>query len=556
MQEFKDANAQPSQPEAPAPKSRGGRLLRWLAYITIICLLFLGGIFTGVYLGLGRSSTGLGKLGTIYGLIERYYVDSVDFDSLQEQALPLILSQLDPHSVYLNAEANRQETEGLEGSFAGIGVQFNTLLDTVVVVRVIEGGPSERAGLQPGDRIRKAGSTNLVKDSITTEEIMKALKGPEDTVVRLLIKRGAKTFESAVVRGAVPVSSIDAAYMIRPHVLYVRLNKWGAQTPQEFQQAWADHSAQGIERILIDLRDNGGGYLQAATTLLSEFLDKGNLLVYNQGAHYPRENFTSPRTGRLRQTPVTVLVNENSASASEIFSGAMQDLDRALIVGRRTFGKGLVQVPFTLSDSSVLRLTVARYYTPSGRSIQKSYAKGLEAYAEDIEERYLHGELFSADSVSRPDTTRYYTRMGRVVYGGGGITPDIFVPRDSTGLNAYYVRLMRSGTLMRFAFTYADAHRTELLAHKTASALDKHLQSIGDQLVSSYAVYAQRYGVPQRPGMLLECAPLLRRDLIALIADLIGGDRNLFYELRNERDPEVIKALEILESPDWKPKKS
>ena len=409
------------QPASPRPE-RKAHLLRGLTYGLVTILVFLLGISTATYFGIGGRRGTSSKLDEIYSLIQQYYVDSTNMDSLSEEALPFILSQLDPHSVYLNAEENKASTETLEGSFAGIGIQFNTLLDTVVVVRVIEGGPSERAGLQAGDRILRADTTSFLRDSLTSEQIMKALKGPEDTVVKLTLQRGKKVFTTSVVRGAVPVPTLDASYMIRPHVLYVRLNKWGTQTPLEFQQAYADHASEGVERILLDLRDNGGGYLQAATTLASEFLSKGDLLVYNKGAHYPREDFKCPRDGRLRNVPLTVLVNDNSASASEIFAGAMQDLDRALIVGRRTFGKGLVQLPFELRDHSVVRLTVARYYTPSGRSIQKSYAKGYEAYAEDIEDRYLHGELYSADSISRPDTTRYYTRLGRTVYGGGGIT--------------------------------------------------------------------------------------------------------------------------------------
>ena len=542
--------------QSPSPKpERKARLLRWLTYTAGFVLTFLFGIFVSLFLGLGGQRGPSGKLGEIYSLIQEYYVDSANLDSLTEQALPLILAQLDPHTAYLNAEENKVSTESLEGSFAGIGVQFNTLLDTVVVVRVIEGGPSERAGLKAGDRILKADTTNLVRDSITSEEIMKALKGPEDTVVRLTVRRGGKTFVASVVRGAVPVSTIDAAYMIRPHVLYLRLNKWGAQTPIEFQQAYADHSAEGVERILIDLRDNVGGYLQAATALATEFLSKGDLLVYNKGAHYPREDFKSPRDGRLKEIPLSILVNENSASASEIFAGAMQDLDRALIVGRRTFGKGLVQVPFELRDRSVVRLTVARYYTPSGRSIQKSYAKGFEAYAEDIEDRYLHGELYSADSISRPDTTRYYTRMGRVVYGGGGITPDIFTPRDSVGINTYYLRLLRSGTFQRFAFTYADRERSRLSALGSDKAILDHLQAQGDQIVYAYASYAQQHGVPQRPGHLQESLPILRRDLVALIADMLGGDKNAYYRARNEQDPEVLTALERLTSSQWRPTK-
>ena len=543
------------QPASPQPE-RKAYLLRGLTYGLVTILVFLLGISTATYFGVGGRRGTSSKLDEIYSLIQQYYVDSTNMDSLSEEALPFILSQLDPHSVYLNAEENKASTETLEGSFAGIGIQFNTLLDTVVVVRVIEGGPSERAGLQAGDRILRADTTSFLRDSLTSEEIMKALKGPEDTVVKLTLQRGKKVFTTSVVRGAVPVPTLDASYMIRPHVLYVRLNKWGTQTPLEFQQAYADHASEGVERILLDLRDNGGGYLQAATTLASEFLSKGDLLVYNKGAHYPREDFKCPRDGRLRNVPLTVLVNENSASASEIFAGAMQDLDRALIVGRRTFGKGLVQLPFELRDHSVVRLTVARYYTPSGRSIQKSYAKGYEAYAEDIEDRYLHGELYSADSISRPDTTRYYTRLGRTVYGGGGITPDIFTPRDSTGINPYYIRLLRSGTLQRFAFSYADSHRGQFLRLGSDAAVQEYLQAQGEQIVYAYARYAdQKGGVAQRPGYLQESMAILRRDLTALIYDLLGRDKDAFYRLHNERDPEVLKALEQLTSPAWRPHK-
>ena len=543
------------QPASPQPE-RKAYLLRGLTYGLVTILVFLLGISTATYFGIGGRRGSSSKLDEIYSLIQQYYVDSTNMDSLSEEALPFILSQLDPHSVYLNAEENKASTETLEGSFAGIGIQFNTLLDTVVVVRVIEGGPSERAGLQAGDRILRADTTSFLRDSLTSEQIMKALKGPEDTVVKLTLQRGKKVFTTSVVRGAVPVPTLDASYMIRPHVLYVRLNKWGTQTPLEFQQAYADHASEGVERILLDLRDNGGGYLQAATTLASEFLSKGDLLVYNKGAHYPREDFKCPRDGRLRNVPLTVLVNENSASASEIFAGAMQDLDRALIVGRRTFGKGLVQLPFELRDHSVVRLTVARYYTPSGRSIQKSYAKGYEAYAEDIEDRYLHGELYSADSISRPDTTRYYTRLGRTVYGGGGITPDIFTPRDSTGINPYYIRLLRSGTLQRFAFSYADSHRGQFLRLGSDAAVQEYLQAQGEQIVYAYARYAdQKGGVAQRPGYLQESMAILRRDLTALIYDLLGRDKDAFYRLHNERDPEVLKALEQLTSPAWRPHK-
>lgn len=548
-----------STTSSPSPQpERRGNLLRWLTLGAVGLLLFLGGIFSSRFLphSLGGRADIPTKLQEAFSLIQKYYVDSVNLDSITERSLSLFLAQLDPHSVYLNAEDNKASTESLEGSFAGIGVQFNTLLDTVVVVRVIEGGPSERAGLKAGDRILSADTTSLLaKDSLTSDQVMKVLKGPEKSVVRLKVQRGKEIFEARVVRGLVPVPSLDAAYMIRPHVLYVRLNKWGAQTPLEFQQAYAEHAGEDIQRILLDLRDNGGGYLQPATMLATEFLSKGDLLVYNQGAHYPREDFRADHTGRLKELPLTVLVNEFSASASEIFAGAMQDQDRALIIGRRTFGKGLVQVPFDLKDGSTIRLTVARYHTPSGRSIQKSYAKGYEAYAEDLEQRYEHGELYSADSITRPDTTRYFTRGGRVVYGGGGITPDVFTPRDSTGINPYYLRLLRSGTLQHFAFTYADRHRARLLSLGSDEAIISALRDQGDQIVGAYVQYASTQGIAQRPGYLQESLLLLRRDLLPLIADMLGADRNLYFKLRNLKDTEVLTALDRLERADWRPKK-
>lgn len=551
MQEVSTQDAATTSNNKP---QRKGRFFRNLAWVAAFVLTFLSGALLTLYYSFNRMGNSGGKIEQVMGLLQRYYVDSVNLDSLSEKALPLILAQLDPHSTYLSPEENKTETESLDGSFAGIGVQFNTLLDTVIVVRVIEGGPSERAGIKAGDRILRADTTNLVKDSLSSDQVMKALKGPENSVVRLQIKRGSKTFVAPVVRGLVPVTSIDAAYMIRPHVLYVRLNKWGAQTPQEFQQAVADNLSQGVERIMIDLRDNGGGYLQAATALASSFLPDHSLLVYNQGLHYKREDFYSEGDGRWKSMPLIVLVNEASASSSEIFSGAMQDLDRALIVGRRTFGKGLVQLPFDFTDGSVVRLTVARYHTPSGRSIQKSYAKGYEAYAEDLENRYLHGEFYSADSISRPDTTRYYTRLGRVVYGGGGITPDIFTPRDSAGINPYYIRLMSSGTIQRYAFMWADSHRAELQRLNDKQLMD-YLTANGESIVQGYASYASTKGVAQRPGYLQESMTRLKRDLTALIADMLGMDKNLFYRMRNNDDPEVQTALTRLMSPAWRPVK-
>lgn len=523
-------------------------------------LALLGGIFV---FGLGMITQsrlfGLGSsantLDAVLGLIERYYVDSVDMQDLEAKVMPQVLKELDPHSVYLPAEVNKLETEGLEGGFSGIGVQFITFTDTVTVTRVVEGGPSERAGILAGDRILKADDMLLYGDSLNQETIFKKLRGQAGSIVNLTILRGPDTLSLPVVCGAVPVSTLDADYMIDNKWLLVRINKWGAHTHQEFLNAYIKHKGEGIKGIILDLRDNGGGYLHAATALASEFLPKGKLIVYTEGRAYPREESVTGRNGILQEMPLVVLVNENSASASEIFAGAMQDHDRAKVVGRRTFGKGLVQAPFVLADSSVIRLTIARYYTPSGRSIQRSYASGADEYRRDLEERFLHGELFNADSVATQDSTEYRTSLGRTVYGGGGIHPDIFVPLDSTGLNSYYLRLMNSGSMPRFAFDYADRNRELLSSFMTVSALKQHLAQQGMGLLFDYAYYAQRQGVPIRTTMLHQSSKHLLAQLHARIAELVWPDPGVFFEVIMSDNPDLNKAIELLNNGEWKPTK-
>lgn len=527
---------------------------RW--WIPLVCVLV--GIFV---FGLGMITqsrffplgAGANSLAAVLGLIERYYVDSVDIKDLEARVMPQVLKELDPHSVYLPAELNKLETEGLEGGFSGIGIQFITFTDTVTVTRVIAGGPSERAGLQAGDRLLKADTMLLYGDSLNQEAIFKKLRGDEGSIVNLTVQRGKETLVLPVVRGAVPVSTLDAQYMIDNKWLLVRINKWGAHTHQEFLNAYIEHKAEGVKGIILDLRDNGGGYLHAATAVASEFLPKGKLIVYTEGRAYPREEFITESNGALQDMPLVVLLNENSASASEIFAGAMQDHDRAKVIGRRTFGKGLVQAPFELSDNSVVRLTIARYYTPSGRSIQRSYAAGVDEYRRDIEERYLHGELFSADSVAAHDTTVYKTSLGRTVYGGGGIHPDIFVPLDSTGLNSYYLRLMNSGSMSQFAFEYADSHRELLSSFINVSALKQHLAQQGMSLLFDYAYYAQRQGVPIRTTMLHQSSKQLLAQLHARIAELVWTDPGVFYEVIMAENPDVLKAVELLSNGQWRP---
>lgn len=521
-------------------------------YIVLFAIIFAFGWFLGqrTYFGSGGVH---GRIGEVVRLIDRHYVDTLDLGAMGERVIPLILSDLDPHSAYLSAEANRSESEGLEGSFQGIGIQFNRLKDTVIISRIIPGGGAERAGLLPGDRILRADTTSLIGGELTNEYVMKQLKGAGGTVVALDVLRSGKPIKVSVVRGPVPISSIDAAYLTGDKYLYIRLNKWAGVTHQEFLSAFVRFRKEGINGVILDLRDNSGGYLEAAVSLAGEFLPKNSKIVYTEGRKHPRDNYYTERDGLLIDMPLVVIVNEFSASASEIFAGAMQDYDRATIVGRRTFGKGLVQRPFMLSDSSVVRLTVARYYTPSGRSIQKSYASGIDAYSRDLEERFEHGELYSADSVAITDSVNYYTSGGRVVHGGGGIMPDIFVPRDSTGINSYYLRLIQSGTLPRFAFDYADRHRERLAAFNSVGELHQYLSAQGNSLLYDYAYYAQANGVAIRTTLLNKSASLILGQLQAVIADNVSGDTGAYYQIINIQSQEVNLAIRLLEEDKWKP---
>ncbi len=524
----------------------------------LILLVFFGG-FTARSCSeklLNSNDRRSDRINVVNELIQKYYVDTVDMDSLQQKVIPLMLSQLDPHSAYLPAELNKREEESLEGSFQGIGVQFNRLIDTVVVTRVVKGGAAERAELRAGDRILKADSISLEGAELTNDFIMKKLKGPAKSVVDLTIRRDNEIIHKLVVRGPVPISSIDAHYTLSDSILYVRLNRWGARTHQEFLNAYIQSKQKHeIKGFIIDLRDNSGGYMQAALSLSAEFLEEGKELLYIKGKSYPKEEFKSEKDGLFTQIPLTVLINEYSASASEIFAGLMQDHDRALIIGRRSFGKGLVQSPFMLSDSSVVRLTIARYYIPSNRCIQRDYSKGYGNYAMDISKRYEHGELFNSDSIAQADsTTLYHTLGGRPVYGGGGITPDLFIPRDSTGFNSYYLRLLQSGTLPHFAFNYADTHRKTLGRFKTVESLYNYLVAQRKSLLFEYAYYAQSKGIPIRTSLLHRSSEVLLSQLRALIADNVSADMGAFYEIINKRNQAVLTAEKAIKDGSWKPK--
>lgn len=399
-------------------------------------------------------------------VIERFYVDSVDAGNMVQDAIVAMLKTLDPHSSYSDPEETKELTTPLEGNFSGIGVQFNMLNDTLFVIQTTSGGPSEKVGILPGDRIVQAGDSVIAGRKLPNSRIIKILRGPKGSEVDLkVLRRGeAQPIVFHVVRDDIPVYSVDAAYMADPTTGYIRVSRFGEETDKEFEAALEKLRKQGMQNLIVDLEDNGGGYLQAAHQLASHFLDKGDMVVYTDAPKMGRTVYAVEKPGNFNKGRLVIMANQYSASASEILSGAVQDNDRGLIVGRRTFGKGLVQRPFPFPDGSMIRLTVSRYYTPSGRSIQKPYAPGdEESYRKDMLHRYEAGEFSSADSIHLPDSLRFETLHNhRPVYGGGGIMPDLFVPIDTTAFTPYYRNLVAKGILNRFCITYVDRNRSQL----------------------------------------------------------------------------------------------
>ncbi|MDE6438056.1 MAG: S41 family peptidase [Muribaculaceae bacterium] len=408
------------------------------------------------------------KLRLAEGVIERYYVDDVNSDKMVQEAIIAMLKTLDPHSTYSDPEETKELTTPLEGNFSGIGVQFNMLNDTLFVIQTTSGGPSEKVGILPGDRILAAGDSLISGVKRPNSQILKILRGPKGSRVDLkVLRRGVnEPIMFGVTRDDIPIYSVEAAYMADPSTGYIRISRFAEETDAEFRKAVADLRSKGMKQLIVDLQDNGGGYLQAAHQLASHFLGKNDLVVFTEAPKMGRQLYTVEQPGDLAKEPVVILANQYSASASEILAGALQDNDRGLVVGRRTFGKGLVQRPFPFPDGSMIRLTVSRYYTPSGRSIQKPYADGdQDAYRKDMLHRYEAGEFSSADSIHFPDSLRYETlRNHRPVYGGGGIMPDLFVPVDTSGYSDYYRDLVAKGIINRFGITYVDEHRKELKA--------------------------------------------------------------------------------------------
>ena len=529
--------------------SNKNRLMPFLLAICLVAGILIGTFYTNHFSGnkLGIINTSSNKLNALLHIIDEQYVDTVSMFNLVEEAMPQILAELDPHSSYIPAKDLEAVNSDLKGSFSGIGVQFTIQDDTIHINSVIQGGPSEKVGLLAGDRIVEVDDSSFVGKIVTNSEAMRRLKGEKGSKVKLGIYRpGEKEIlHFTVVRGDIPVKSIDAAYMINDKFGYVKVNKFGETTYPELLVALAQLSQANCKGMIIDLRGNTGGYMAAAIQMVNEFLPNNKLIVYTEGRKSPRENYTSNGTGSSQTMPLIVLMDEGSASASEIFAGAIQDNDRGTIIGRRSFGKGLVQQPIEFSDGSAIRLTIARYYTPSGRCIQKPYEKGNDAeYEMDIITRYEHGEFFSADSIKQNIKEIYHTSLGRTVYGGGGIMPDIFVPQDTTGMTSYYRMAATRGLIIRYTLDYTDKNRNKFKEYDTPQKMEAYLKT--QNLLEKFAEYAEKKGLKRRNILMYKSKQLFEESLYGnIIYNMLGIEAYITYS--NLTDKTVQKALEVLE---------
>lgn len=527
-----------------------------LMALCIVVGILIGNFYANHFSGnrLNIINSGSNRLSNLLHIIDDQYVDKVNIDSLVDNAIPLILSELDPHSVYINAQDAQAATDDLKGSFTGIGVEFNIRQDTIHVQNVIKNGPAERAGLLAGDKIVSVDGKPFVGKMVTNQEAQRRLKGPKDTKVKVGVMRygSKKVKEFVITRGDIPQKSIAATYMLDEKTGYVRIKSFGETTYPELLIALVQLSEQGFQNLVIDLRDNTGGYLTSAIQIANEFLAKNKLIVYTQGRKSPKQEYRSDGHGSYQKIPLVVLINEGSASSSEIFAGAMQDNDRATIIGRRSFGKGLVQQQIGFPDGSIIRLTIARYYTPSGRCIQKPYTTGDDKdYEQDLLTRYQHGEFFSQDSIKHSGPA-YYTGNGRKVYGGGGITPDIFVPEDTLNVTSYYKEASMSGLILQFAFTYTDDNRPKLNNFTEMMQLANYL--VKQNTVDKFATYADKHGLKRRNLMIRKSHKLLERYINSRIIYNIM-DESAWNQYLNLDDPAINMALKVFHNHAAFPKK-
>lgn len=532
---------------------------RYMPLLMALCVvvgILIGNFYANHFSGnrLNIINSGSNRLSNLLHIIDDQYVDKVNIDSLVNNAIPLILAELDPHSVYISAKDAQAANDDLKGSFTGIGVEFTIRQDTIHVQNVISNGPAERAGVLAGDKIISVDGKPFVGKIVTNEEAMHRLKGPKDTKVKIgVLRYGSKKPKYiTITRGEIPQKSITATYMLDDKTGYVRIKNFGETTYPELLIALEQLSQQGFSNLVIDLRDNTGGLLTSAIQIANEFLPKNKLIVYTEGRKSPKQEFASDGHGSYQKLPLVVLINEVSASASEIFAGAMQDNDRATIIGRRSFGKGLVQQQIGFPDGSIIRLTIARYYTPSGRCIQKPYSTGDDKnYEQDLITRYQHGEFFSQDSIKHHGPA-YHTGIGRVVYGGGGITPDIFVAEDTLGMTSYYKEASMSGLILQYAFTYTDDNRPKLNTYKEMMELASYLAK--QNLVDKFATYADKHGLKRRNLMIKKSHKLLERYINSrIIYNML--DESAWNEYINLGDPTIEAALKVFRNNAAFPKK-
>lgn len=525
---------------------------RFLPVIIAVSIVF--GIAVGFYYARHGSRNGVkminyssNKINALLNIIEHQYVDTVNIDEIIEDAMPVILKDLDPHSAYIPAKEQEEANEQIEGSFSGIGVQFMIHKDTVNVVRIIPGGPSEKVGMMAGDRIIAVDDSAYVGKVVTNDNTMKRLKGPKGSSVKISVYRPTlkKKMDFTVVRGDIPIKSIDACYMIDNETGYIKINSFSMTTYEEMLGCIAELKHNNCKGLIIDLRSNPGGVMEIAVRMVNEFLPAGKLIVYTEGRNSPKMEYRSDGYGTCQDMPLTVLINESSASASEIFSGAIQDNDRGVVIGRRSFGKGLVQQPINFKDGSCVRLTIARYFIPSGRCIQREYEKGhKEEYELDILDRYNHGEFFSKDSIKVDSTQVYKTSKGRTVYGGGGVTPDIFIPQDTVGYTSYLGQVNASGLINRFSLELTDRNREVFDKFENQEELIKYLDR--SNLVEDFVRYAEKEGIKRRNILIQKSYKALKRNIYAsIIYDVFDMQELIVY--MNQDDNEVKKAVEVID---------
>ena len=537
-------------------KKKTNRFMPIIMAVCVVIGIMIGSFFSNHFSGnrLNIINSGSNRLNNLLHIIDDQYVDAVNIDSLVDKAIPLILSELDPHSVYISAKDVAAATDDLKGSFCGVGIEFVIRDDTIHVQNVIQNGPAEKAGLLAGDKIVAVDGKPFVGKIVTNEEAMHRLKGQKDTKVKIgVVRYGSKKVQTfTVTRGEIPTKSITATYMLDDKTGYIRIKNFGENTYPEMLIALAKLSQEGFKNLCIDLRDNSGGYLTAAINMANEFLPDKKLIVYTQGRKSPRQDFRSDGKGSYQHIPLVVLINEGSASAAEIFAGAMQDNDRATIIGRRSFGKGLVQQQIEFPDHSMIRLTIARYYTPSGRCIQKPYTLGDDKdYEQDLLNRYEHGEFFSQDSIKHTGPA-YHTGLGRTVYGGGGITPDIFVPEDTLGMTSYFKQASMSGLILQFAFTYTDNNRPKLNNFKEMMELADYLDK--QNMVDKFATYADKHGLQRRNLLIRKSHKLLERYINSRVIYNMLNDQ-AWNQYINQDDPVINKTMEVFQKNEAFPKK-